>query len=414
MDTLQKALQAHLAELPRQLLDQLFASKLKYHGLKLSRAKRAELVERVLTSKADSVTFTSEGPKRLEGLTIAFTDEDLEWLDKRLEATLEELPDIVNSQSDPIAGAMLKELKRRWPKELLTQQREIGGFRKRLMGRWKRGLGLLRMLLTIAREFGDGVIRSAHAEGKVEHPKTFGVLVKLHVRACQVTDEILCLLEGGFADGAMARWRTLHEIAAVALLISEHGEELAERYLAHDIVESRRGALQYLKHHARLNDDPPTEEELKEIEAAYQVALKKYGADFSNQQGWAAKHLGKGNPSMADIQEASKIDHLGPYYRMASHNVHANPKGILFKLGLIRETNMLPAGPSNAGLTDPGHSAAISLVQVSSTLIELAPMLDTIVQIKMMQKLMDEIGPALLLAQRKLEADDEKLHQGAG
>jgi len=38
----------------------------------------------------------------------------------------------------------------------------------------------------------------------------------------------------------MARWRTLHEINVVITLIAEDGDELAERYLAHDIVESAR------------------------------------------------------------------------------------------------------------------------------------------------------------------------------
>ena len=53
------------------------------------------------------------------------------------------------------------------------------------------------------------------------------LLIRL-VRACQVTDEIICLLENGFADGAMARWRTLHEIAVVAVVISQHGENLCD------------------------------------------------------------------------------------------------------------------------------------------------------------------------------------------
>jgi len=56
----------------------------------------------------------------------------------------------------------------------------------------------------------------------------------------------------GPADGAMARWRTLHEINVVITLIAEHGDELAERYLAHDIDESARALAVYEKTHAAL------------------------------------------------------------------------------------------------------------------------------------------------------------------
>ena len=38
----------------------------------------------------------------------------------------------------------------------------------------------------------------------------------------------------------MARRLTLHEIAAVGCLIRRHGDELAERYEQHQIVESPR------------------------------------------------------------------------------------------------------------------------------------------------------------------------------
>jgi hypothetical protein len=43
------------------------------------------------------------------------------------------------------------------------------------------------------------------------------------------------------------------------------------------------------------------------------------------------------------------LDYLRPYYKLASHNVHAQPKGILFKLGLVQNQDILLAGPSNYG-----------------------------------------------------------------
>jgi hypothetical protein len=268
------------------------------------------------------------------------------------------------------------------------------------------------MLIAIAREYGSELSKAGGKAGSGNSPKTFEIPIRLHARSCQVAEEIVCLLSNGFADGAMARWRTLHEIAAVGCLIQRHGDELAERYEHHQIVESRKAALQYQRYQKRLGQRPLSKKTLKKIDADYASVLATYGANFGNPQGWAAKHLGKRNPSITDIQEAAGIDHLGPYYRMASHNVHANPKGVFFKLGLIGETNAL-LGRSNAGLADPGHATALSLVLISSLLLHFYPTFDNHIAMKVIQELGDEIGSALLSAHKKLEADG-KVSSGTG
>ena len=107
-----------------------------------------------------------------------------------------------------------------------------------------------------------------------------------------------------------------------------------------------------------VRQKPLSAQTIKKIEDDRAQALETYGPEFRKLYEWAAKHLAKRDPTIADIQEAAGIEHLGPYYRMASHNVHANPRGVFFKLGLIGELEVLLAGPSNAGLADPGHATA--------------------------------------------------------
>lgn len=87
---------------------------------------------------------------------------------------------------------------------------------------------------------------------------------------------------------------------------------------------------------------------------------------------------------------------------MASHNVHANPKGVFFKLGLLEESDILLAGPSNAGLSDPGQSAAIALLQVTTTLCVLNPDIDSIVGQKILARLTDEACQLFASAHEKL------------
>jgi len=52
----------------------------------------------------------------------------------------------------------------------------------------------------------------------------FEALVRLQAGAARVAGEIYALLLSGYASGAHARWRTLHEIAVTALFIAQRGQ----------------------------------------------------------------------------------------------------------------------------------------------------------------------------------------------
>ena len=54
-------------------------------------------------------------------------------------------------------------------------------------------------------------------------------LLHLHARGCQVASEVEVLLEAGFADGALSRWRTLHEVTTVACFLHKHGNDAGKR-----------------------------------------------------------------------------------------------------------------------------------------------------------------------------------------
>jgi hypothetical protein len=54
-------------------------------------------------------------------------------------------------------------------------------------------------------------------------------------------------LLAGYASGAHARWRTLHEIAVVALFIAQEDNSTAERYVHHRFVKSYEDAVEYLR-----------------------------------------------------------------------------------------------------------------------------------------------------------------------
>lgn len=138
------------------------------------------------------------------------------------------------------------------------------------------------------------------------------------------------------------------------------------------------------------------------------------GAPFKETYGWAASFLNSKRANLSQIELAVGTDHFRGHYRMASHGVHANPKGIFTSLTAIMPMGLLLSGPSNAGLADPGHATARSLTMVSSLLMTLSPTFDHQLGIRVMDLLCDEIGQDLLSAHKKLERAEERLRRKQG
>ncbi|HEX5504552.1 MAG TPA: DUF5677 domain-containing protein, partial [Thermomicrobiales bacterium] len=210
----------------------------------------------------------------------------------------------------------------------------------------------------------------------------------------------------GHPSGANARWRTLHELAVVSYFIKDRGQEVAERYLLHHIVESATSANDYQDYCARLGYEPLSAEEMAALEADKAALCRRFGPEYRHHYGWAAKALGSPRPTFKQIEAAVSLQHWRPYYGMASHSVHAKPKGIAFDLGNMFPSELMLAGPSNSGLADPGQSALISLFQITTILLGLKPDVREIMAMRTIQHFVGEAERAFVEAQRQL--DDEE------
>ncbi|MEW9052071.1 MAG: DUF5677 domain-containing protein [Neobacillus sp.] len=63
----------------------------------------------------------------------------------------------------------------------------------------------------------------------------YTALKAVMIKYIDVFDEIILLIENGFPDGAMQRWRTFLEYSIIILFILEQGEEVAAAYNEHFI-----------------------------------------------------------------------------------------------------------------------------------------------------------------------------------
>jgi hypothetical protein len=177
--------------------------------------------------------------------------------------------------------------------------------------------------------------------------------------------------------------------------------------LFNDNIESYKAATLFLKHYEALGDEPIPPDEYDSIKTVRDKLVERFGDSYKNNYGWASSALNKFDPNFSDIEENSGLDHLRPYYKLASHNVHANPKGIMFRLGLLGNAqNILLAGPSNFGFTDPAQGTAFSLGLVTVTLITTKPTIDNLVLSNILLRLETEIGEEFIKVQKEIEDRD--------
>ena len=244
MRILLDAIEGALQDLPEQALTILIEKKFAAQGVKLSARQRELLTRQIMKGGEDTFRVQTWKWWDRRHVMLEFTPQDVEQIEKQFTEVIENhLPELIRTAIEDMSRALLADLKRKWRAESRLQHRELAGFRKRVCDRWKIPLEGLHMMLTMSRELGDSVnqeIRQSPDASSRRH--LIDVLARSHARACQIVEEILCLLEGGFSDGAMARWRTLHEVAVVSSFVAAHGEGLAERYVLHQAVESQRAA----------------------------------------------------------------------------------------------------------------------------------------------------------------------------
>jgi len=394
----------------------LVEKRLQALGITPTKAQLAELESTLRNVQSDAITLSIDesqlprlDPKSEEaikdGVSIDLGDSEQE-LDELVEEITKVIPEVMRQVVEEMSELTLKRLKRGATSMLKNRRSDSTSFEAHIARVWRKPLDLLEMFLEIALEAGSDFNEEFRPKASEEKDYVFEVLTRLHARACQIASEVLVLLKSGHADGAHARWRSLHEIAVVGFFIKSSGNEIAERYLLHDAIESYKAAQLYKQYCEALGYEPYSAQELAEIESTYCDLISRFGPDYREEYGWAAPAIRKQRPTFRDIEQEAGLDRLRPFYKMASHNVHANPKGIFFRLGLYPESqDTLLAGPSDTGLTDPGHGTAISLAQITLALLTTVPNIDRLVICSILDKLQDEIGEAFLSVQKSLERD---------
>lgn len=346
-------------------------------------------------------------PDELNERSLSLDLGDASEFDELIAKFTDALPDLVEDIGEHAANAILDAMQADAPRMLTEERATRMAFEQSLSRDWGGALDLLEELIVVATEAGDEANEEFRHATSDSPDYVVEALTRLHARACQVAREVLTLLRAGYADGAHARWRSLHEISVVAMLIAHHGPDMAERYLLHQGIEAYRAAREFQTHCVALGQQRIPDAEYQGLKRDHEALLKRFGDAYGGDYGWAGPDVGTGKILFKDLEMAAGLEHLRPYYRMASHNVHANPKGVFFKLGLSPdEQSLLLCGPSTSGLSDPAHCAAIALSQVTVTLLSTNVNIDRLVIMKILLKLERQVGSAFIEAHQRIEGEE--------
>lgn len=296
--------------------------------------------------------------------------------------------------------------------ERLSEERQTReGFESRLFSRWKPAFDIYDIFRIIALDAGRSFYERNVEQTRREKDFVFDALFRIHAKACLTASEVYSLMLSGHASAAMARWRTAHELAIVAYFIKKHGQDTAQRYLLHNVIESWKIISVNQRYFERIGYEPPEQQEVDAVRAERDGLCARYGNIYGKNYGWAAAALEITDPKkqikFGYIESESGIDHLRPFYKMASHGIHSESKGIYWNIGTAGRSGTL-AGASDTGFCDPAHATLISLHQCTVCFVMTKPDIEDVMITKAMGVLLDEAGQTFLDIQKNLEVKERE------
>lgn len=391
MEPMQAALEASARRLPELHLQKIIARRAEASGIDLHPHETEALAKHLLGGGRGPIAL-DERPG-LTGTTLTLTEEDateIRVLSDHIQASMAgAVEEVVKTSAD----ILLRSIRTQWPAIKAEHEHDHAAFLETIQLLWGDALDKLDMLIATAESVGGQAIAVAQASRSKERLAVTAALERLHIRGIQVANEILTLLREGFADAAFSRWRTLHEISVVAIVLGDHGEELAIRYLEHDLVEAQRGAEVYQRCHPKDAAKRANAAALKQTLADYNAVVARYGAAFKSPYGWAAEALGKEKPIFQHLEEAADQAQMRLQYKAASYGVHAGTKGLTVSVADIFGEGP-PGAASIAGLHEAGAETAYSLARLTGPLLGPNWSVDKLAGMKVLIRLRDAAAKA--------------------
>jgi hypothetical protein len=209
-----------------------------------------------------------------------------------------------------------------------------------------------------------------HGRAEAEDEQRFLVLRDLFQRGHDAAWEAHVLLSHGAPGGALARWRTVHELNVVSGFIRQGDADLARRYKDWYRIEAKRSIIDARKAIEALGATVEADGLFEFLEKDQAELAERYGKSFTMPFGWADQPLREqgietnGKTKLLHLEQAVGGLERRAWYRMASHAGHAS----LFS-GAIRVPDRF--GPKPVGLHGPARYVCLDLWMTAGNFISL-------------------------------------------
>lgn len=336
---------------------------------------------------------------------IKVIKENEKELNKKTPKELDKIvKELFTTNIEKMSKKLYLDLKSDYKNMLIEHRNEEEDFNKLILKQWKEAFDILETIIVISLESCEVFCKDFGEKAQKKNNKLFYALKAIHARAIQISKECLLLLKNGYADGALARWRTIHELNVISRFLSQYyNEELIEMYLDHGIVEEYKEELSYRKN--PRTKQRYTDKAFNDMQRQFIELKKKYGVPFTKSNGWAYKVLKKENIYFSDIEVATDFIHMKSYYNTACSTIHSGHNGSINKVGLTPNSkHILLCGPTNYGISIPCQNVAISLVILTMNFLNIYLSADSIASSYIMKNFLDELMPLC----NKIQIDIEK------
>lgn len=296
---------------------------------------------------------------------------------------------------------------------IVTHRLRIDSFRSSLWMRWYPAFDPLQIVVGALTEIGEAVNKTLRDQITEDDRAETEITTRTMARAYRIANELRCLVENGFAGGALSRWRSLHELAVILETVVRGGGDTAQRLIDHDAIDVYKAAQNYQKHAEELGLPQKDPAELAELENARQRLIQTYGRTFDSPYGWAAHLIDGKKFGFRTLEQYVGLDHLRPYYGMASQSIHSTSRGIWFDLGMMdgpRKPPLLSTGPSNYGLADPIQLCALSLFQITKCGVKTANSISGLSALEAVESLIQQLQSVAVEIQRGIEAEEDEMN----
>ena len=242
-------------------------------------------------------------------------------------------------------------------------------------------------------------------KGPYANPNTAFTLKRLVERAYEVVGEICILVKGGYADGALARWRSLHEICVTAMFLAKQSDGCALMYLSHHRVEELRLLEADRASRTATIRNHDGDRNIRALRLRVAAMVDRFGAAFVGDYGWASIELGRTKTTFRDLEHHVGLETLRRRYKRANSTVHGGALATLTRISLGDSTIDGAHVPPAFGCEVATECAAGSLSMMIAELCLETESADLVAMSLVVHNYSDKIRQQIAQTQKEISGD---------